>query len=395
MEDHIYHATVLNLHQPPGNMEHLLEHQPWEAKEILWALDRIPRSVWGNEDIARFTLSLSGTLLEVLSNPEFQSRVYGVVDCGSLLWYFQNQRAFEIVGTGYYHPVLPLIPKADREEHLKRWQDIAGHVFWRKDYQGLWPPEMSFSMELIPLAKRMGYRWVLVDVENLEPVDEMSWGELRYRPHFARYGGEEIIVVARDRSLSDAQEGGMEFGWFEHEAHERTKHCDFTPLITTCSDGENGGWFRNVNAKGNFWGVYFDEMVNKIRNNWTKIRPSFINDYIDRFGAYGEVKIIEGAWNTGWHDGKGFVQWTGSQAQKDAFNRTQAVSDSLHEARAKMQRENLQNPELEHQIGEAFWRLMRAETSCNFYWGEAWVHKCHQDLDAASQHLDRIYEILG
>jgi hypothetical protein len=113
-----HHALVLNLHQPPGNLQDLLEHQTWEAKEILFALDRIPRSLWGREELARVHLSLSGTLLETLSDPLFQERVYGIVDCGALLWHLQNQALFEVVGTGYFHPVLPLIPEADRREHL-------------------------------------------------------------------------------------------------------------------------------------------------------------------------------------------------------------------------------------------------------------------------------------
>ena len=62
----------------------------WEAKEILWAMDRIPRSLWAYEDVGRVHLSLSGTLLETLSSPGFQDRVYGIADCGSLLWYLQN-----------------------------------------------------------------------------------------------------------------------------------------------------------------------------------------------------------------------------------------------------------------------------------------------------------------
>ena len=119
-----HHALVLNLHQPPGNLQHLLEHQDWEAKEILFAMDRIPRTLWGYEALARVHLSLSGTLLETLSDPAFQQQVYGIVDCGALLWHFQNQDLFEILGTGYYHPVLPLIPEADRKEHLQRWLGI-------------------------------------------------------------------------------------------------------------------------------------------------------------------------------------------------------------------------------------------------------------------------------
>lgn len=99
----IHHALVLNLHQPSGNLEHLLSEQPWEAREILYAYDRIPRFLWGYEDVARVHLSLSGTLLETLSNPTFQNRIYGIVDCGSLIWHIQNERIIDILGTGYYH----------------------------------------------------------------------------------------------------------------------------------------------------------------------------------------------------------------------------------------------------------------------------------------------------
>ena len=49
-------------------------------------------------------MSLSGTLLETLSDPRFQERVYGIVDCGSLLWHLQNTRTIEVLGTAYYPP---------------------------------------------------------------------------------------------------------------------------------------------------------------------------------------------------------------------------------------------------------------------------------------------------
>ena len=80
-------ALVLSLHQPPGNLERLLDQQQSEALEILGAIDRIPRSLWAYEDLGRVHLSLSGSLLETLGNPDFQRRVDGAVDCASLLWY--------------------------------------------------------------------------------------------------------------------------------------------------------------------------------------------------------------------------------------------------------------------------------------------------------------------
>jgi alpha-amylase/alpha-mannosidase (GH57 family) len=383
----IHHALVLNLHQPPGNLEHLLVEQPWEAREILYAYDRIPRYLWGYEDVARVHLSLSGTLLETLSSPDFQAKVYGIVDCGSLLWHLQNERIIDILGTGYYHPVLPLIPEADRPEHLSRWQGIARHLFWRNEFQGFWPPEMGFTMELIPLLKRFGYRYVIVDSEHVEAVTPMGWHELRYRPHIARYGDEEIIVVVRDRELSDAQESGMDYIWFVKEVAQRTQWCDFEPLVTTCTDGENGGWFRNTNSDVNFWGAFYKQLLEEARDDGL-IRPIFIEDYLDRHGAQGEVLVKTGAWNTGWHHGRDFLQWTGSQAQKDSLARVQAVSTAVHEAMQEATDRELGDQE-RRVLEDAYWRLLRAETSCNFYWGEDWVHRAHTDLDAAETTLQR------
>lgn len=382
-----YHALCLNLHQPSWNLEDLLAHSEWEAREILFALDRMPRALWPYQDVARVHLSLSGTLLETLSSPDFQSRVYGIVDCGTLLWHLQNDRLFHVMGTGYYHPVLPLIPAADRDEHLLRWRGIARHLLWRESFPVFWPPEMGFSMELIPQLVRHGYRAVVVDSEHVEPVGAMSWQDLRYRPHIARHDGHEIVVVVRDRELSDAQESGMEPGWFEREVAARTRWCDTPPLVLTATDGENGGWFRNTGEGSNFWSAFYGEILERARGDRPIVTPIFIPEYLERFGVHGEVRVRTGAWNTGWHHGRDFTQWTGSQAQRDAAARQAEVSRAIHDARWLAGERHETDPAVHRLIEEAMWRLLRAETSCNLYWGEAWVNRCHADLDRA---LDRL-----
>jgi alpha-amylase/alpha-mannosidase (GH57 family) len=383
----VFHALTLNFHQPPGNLEHLLEHDEWAAKELLWTIDRMPRTLWAYEDVARVHLSLSGTLLETLSHPAFQARTYGFVKCGDLLWQLQNRKIFEVLGTGFYHPVLPLIPPADRDEHLLRWQGLAQHLFWRTNFQGFWPPEMGFCMELIPLLKRLGYRYVLVDSQHVEPVGAMRWEEIRYRPHWARHGGEEIIVVVRDRELSNAQQSGMDAGWFMQEVHQRTQHCEFPPLVTTATDGDNGGWFRNTNEQGNFWQVCYRDLLDRVRRGETEIQPAFIHEYLDTHGAAGEVTVNAGAWNTGWHHGKDFLQWTGSDAQKQALARIQEVSRDLETTSRRLREQLDGSPSLRSRLEDVRWRLLRAETSCNLFWGEAWVPKAQADLHEAARLL--------
>jgi len=373
------HALVLNLHQPPGNLEDLWNHSPWEAREILFAMDRIPRSLWGYEDVARVHLSLSGTLLETLKSEEFQARVYGAVKCGDMLWHLQNQRIIDILGTGYYHPVLPLIPTDDWPEQLGRWRGIAEHLFGRRHFDGFWPPEMGFDMELIPLLKRLGYRYVLVDSEHVEPLEPMRWEELRYRPHLAEFAGETIIVVVRDRELSDAQESGMEVSWFEREVEARTRFCDFVPLVTTATDGDNGGWFRNTTPGSNFWTAFYLPLADRMRSGVSNVRSTFVTDYLNAHGASGRVRVRTGAWNTGWHHGRDFMQWTGSDMQRQALDRVRHLSRTLADLRT--------NGHPPHVLENAYHRLLRAQTSCNFFWGEAWVERAHADLNGVERAL--------
>jgi len=388
--DAIDFGLVLNLHQPAGNLDELLDHNEWEAKEILWALDRIPRSLWADEDLGRVHLAVSGTLLETLADPCFQQRAYGIVDCGSLLWHLQNTRTIDVLGSAYYHPVLPLIPPSDREEQIVRWLGLGRHLFWRDRFRGFWPPELGFSMDLIPAVARQGYEWVIVDSEHVRPLTPMSWEELRYRPHRARVGDVEMIVVVRDRDLSNAQESGMEAGWFIDEVRARTRHCDFPPLVTTATDGDNGGWFRNTTPGANFWSSFYADLLERVRAGESGgIRPAFINDYLDRHGAHGWVAIDPGAWNTGDHHGTGFVQWTGSIAQRDALARVAQLSEAVHTAGCGIGDDGPAAGVLE----QARWRVLRSETSCNFYWGEAWVQRCHDDLDQAAAGLDHVLHV--
>ena len=40
-------------------------------------------------------------------------------------------------------------------------------------------------------------------------------------------------------------------------------------------------------------------------------------------------------------------------------------------------------------LEEAHDHLLRAETSCNFYWGDDWVARAHRDLDATETTLQK------
>jgi hypothetical protein len=58
-------------------------------------------------------------------------------------------------------------------------------------------------------------------------------------------------------------------------------------------------------------------------------------------------------------------QWTRSAAQQAALQHVDHVTRSVDAAHSA---------DSEH--ARALWRVLRAETSCNFHWGEASVHRC-------------------
>jgi len=46
-------------------------------------------------------------------------------------------------------------------------------------------------------------------------------------------------------------------------------------------------------------------------------------------------------------------------------------------------------------LEEAHWRLLRGETSCFIFWGEAWCDRAEADLDAAARAIEAAEQRLG
>jgi alpha-amylase/alpha-mannosidase (GH57 family) len=297
----------------------------------------------------------------------------------------------EVVGTGLFHPVYPLIPPADWDAQTDWWLGLGRHLLGRQFFPGFWPPEMGFCMEMIPMLKRHGYKYVLVDSIYIKPKREMRWEETRYRPYLARYDGAEIIVVPRDRDLSNAQLSGLDPGWFQHEVLERTKFCDFPALVTTWTDGENGGWFRTLQVEGGFWGFFYKPILDRYRADTLGFIPIHISQYLEKYPPTEEVEVHRGAWNTEHQWGGDFTQWTGSLLQKKGLDELKRASAYYWQVRKHYDHSAStggDHEEIRRLIVQAYDYLLRAETSCNFYWGSHWVHRSFDDLEQVYYLLD-------
>ena len=117
MTDRIALALAIHNHQPVGNFGWVIAFNHERAYQpLLEALERHPG--------VRLALHYSGPLLEWLraERPEFLTRLAELV----------ARDQVEIMGGGYYEPVLASLPEADRVGQLTRMSDELTRLFGRR-----------------------------------------------------------------------------------------------------------------------------------------------------------------------------------------------------------------------------------------------------------------------
>ncbi|MFN3477099.1 MAG: glycoside hydrolase family 57, partial [Candidatus Methylomirabilales bacterium] len=191
------HLLGLHMHQPPGNLGLLLDTNEWEARQIMLCYERPLKYAWRYRDVARFAVGFSGILLEQFQDPKIVARYSGIVDIPRVLEGYRHTPHIEIVGMGYYHPIFPLIPMEDWDEQIELGRKKVLEVFGREP-KIFWPPEMAFTMEMIPTLVRHGYEYVVIDNVHVKPKEPLSREEVVYRTHIAEYDGARITVIPRD-----------------------------------------------------------------------------------------------------------------------------------------------------------------------------------------------------
>jgi alpha-amylase/alpha-mannosidase (GH57 family) len=383
----VFHLLGLHMHQPPDNLRLLIDSNEWEARQIMLCYDRPLKYARQYRDVARFSVGFSGILLEQLQDPCIVSRYSGIVDIPRMLDAYRNTPNIEIVGMGYYHPVFPLIPVEDWDEQIERGKKKVMEVFGREPSL-FWPPEMAFTREMIPHLVRNGYRQVVIDHVHVKPVDSESIEEIAYQTHIAEYGGKSITVIPRDRDLSNAQESGLDPAWLENQIRQKIAEPDQPRLVTTWTDGENGGWFRQTDEGSGFWGYFFAPYMERVRSGQSFIRPIPASDFVRDHPPKDRVDVQTGAWNVASTSGFDFSQWAATPAQKKALDEIWQLSLSYREIMQSI--DPARRRSLEEQLRSARESILRSETSCYLFWGDSWIPKLHEQTGIARRLLEKI-----
>jgi alpha-amylase/alpha-mannosidase (GH57 family) len=380
-----YYALGLHMHQPPGNLALLIEHNDWEAQQIIHCYARAAEYAHKTKGVGCFHVGFSGTLLEQFQDPSIIKRYQRYVDIPRMLENYRQADNIEIIGMGYYHPIFPLIPREDWPEHLAKGRDIAQALFGQAP-KGFWPSEMAFCMELIPDLKKAGYEYIVVDHVHVQPEDAENVDS--FQPYWAEHDGQRIVVIPRNRDISNAQESGLNPEWFLNElAHKRQegRTTAQAPLLTTWSDGENGGWFRQMDPQSGFWGYFYEPLTKQIQQGQAPVEMVSLSDYIAQHPPQRKAVVRTGAWNVGSTSGYDFAQWNGSEAQKEAIKVLFDMSGRYWE----LQRKKLPAGQQRH-LETARHLILDAQTSCYLFWGSAWLPKLYDKLQAAQDSLNQV-----
>ncbi|MDA8203687.1 MAG: DUF1926 domain-containing protein [Chloroflexi bacterium] len=205
-------ALAIHNHQPVGNFGWVFEDVYRSAYEpLLQALERHPA--------VRLSLHYTGPLIEWLqdAHPDFLERLAALV----------ARDQVEVLGGGYYEPVLVSLPERDRHGQLVRMADEVERLFGRRP-QGAWLAERVWEPQLPSVLADAGYEWTILDDNHFRaaavPEDAM-WGAyvtedqgrllrvfgtgqgLRYRIPFGEPG--DVITHLRDNATEDGHRLGF------------------------------------------------------------------------------------------------------------------------------------------------------------------------------------------
>ena len=153
-------ALVVHSHQPVGNFDHVFEEAYQKAYlPFVQTLLRHPR--------IRMGLHFSGCLLEWIErrHPEFFAELKELV----------SRHQVELMGGGFYEPVLSAIPDCDKATQLTKLSDYLENHFGTRP-QGAWLTERVWRPDLVRPLAEAGIRYVMLDdahfiAAGVEPED--------------------------------------------------------------------------------------------------------------------------------------------------------------------------------------------------------------------------------
>lgn len=305
-------------------------------------------------------VSFSGSLIENLNILESSGN--GNFTGWKSSWNFiKNQKTslnnprVDMVGFGYFHPLMGLIDELDIRKQIQFHKIIMAENFPGAYSKGMFPPENAFSERMIPALEKEGIEWVLVDnihfdrsainypystsgnlyepnkADQVNP-DPKNWIALNNvwaptknsaqwgrQPHYAEYTDpatgtkSKIIVVPADRYLGN-EDGRGGFGALQYESvMSQVESYNTDPahpiLIVLHHDGDNYG-----GGSDGYYNSNYSAFVDWLKANRPRFVCTTIQDYLQLFPPDSKdiIHVEDGAWAGADNGDPEFLKWLGN-----------------------------------------------------------------------------------
>jgi len=263
----LYFILCVHNHQPIGNFDYIMEDGYKKAYlPFLEALSEYPS--------IKLSLHASGPLLDWLmeNHKEYIDLLRSMVERGQV----------ELMGGGYYEPLLAIIPDNDRRGQIRMMSDKLQELFGRLP-RGIWLTERVWEPQLPGYLVEAGVEYVVVDdyhlvKAGLKREDLTGYYITEDQGHILKVfpGSERLRYLIPFKPV----ESFLEY----------LKGILNSQLIVYADDGEKFGIWPGTHQ----W-VYKDGWLktffNTLNKNLDWIRPVTFSEYMDNYEPIGRVYL--------------------------------------------------------------------------------------------------------
>jgi len=295
MSGQITLLLAVHCHQPVGNFDFILERAYREAYEpFLSVIERHPA--------VKLSLHYSGCLLDWLAmrHPGFIQRIRDLVSRGQA----------ELLSSGYYEPILPVIPEQDRQGQLalmrRRLHDTFG-----QEPSGAWLTERVWEPDLPRTLSTAGVRYTILDTNQFQTARPLLPRVLQAQDgHFwdllgcytAEYGEWQTIVFPASNRLRywiPFQPVPQTMNWLRRLANR----LDRPVALTFADDGEKFGLWPKTH-EWVYQAGWLERFCQALEREQAWLRTMTCQAYLESMGPEGSVAIPSGSY-------KELLEWSG------------------------------------------------------------------------------------
>ena len=263
----MYWVNFLHIYQPPNQKPY------WIKKIAAESYRKLTKGFLANPS-AKATININAVLTELFEKNVCQDIIN---DLKTLALRGQ----IEFTSSGKYHPFFPLLPKEEIIRQIKL-NDETNKKYFGEIYQpkGFFPPEMEYNLKVAQIAKKLGFKWIIIDELGFSP----ETGQMDHQTIYDIEGLTDLNVFFREREMS--------FRILSAEVFSPKMITDlfakkFTPndYVITAMDGETFGHHR-PGLEEVLFEVYKEPSIQSVQ----------LSDLSSRFSKHEKILPRDSSW---------------------------------------------------------------------------------------------------